>query len=135
MAGPWGRPVARSHRRTVSPWLPMPTACTGSSAASRAARPAATIESSSSWGSCSTAPPAPACGCTGALPSPRTRPPSTTTIAFVADVPWSIARTFMARSAANLHRDRGYDGPMIDDDKTEEIHDEGGIGAEGGDDE
>jgi hypothetical protein len=41
----------------------------------------------------------------------------------------------MARSAANLHRDRGYDGPMIDDDKTEEVHDEGGIGAEGGDDE
>src|SRR5438270_3152539 len=96
-------PLPRSQRSTVSPWLAIPTASTPAPAASSAPRPAATIDSSSSWGSCSTAPPGPGRGLTAALLSPSTSPPSATTSALVDDVPWSMARTFIR---ANLHPPR-----------------------------
>ena len=94
-AGPHGAPVARSQRRTVSPWLPIATAATGWPASAMAARPAATTEPSSASGSASAAPPAPNITSTGAVPAPITAPPPSTTTAFVDDVPWSMARTLV----------------------------------------
>ena len=51
-----GSPVARSQASTVSPWLASATASIATPAASIAARPAASTDSSSSAGSCSTPP-------------------------------------------------------------------------------
>jgi hypothetical protein len=98
IAGPSGSPVFGLHASTVSPWLPSPTAETFSPAAPRARRPAWITESSSSLGSWVTLPSDPATGVSDTWPSPSTTPPSEMTTALVAEVPWSMARTFIGRA-------------------------------------
>src|SRR5262245_49872287 len=66
----------------------------GARARSSAVLPAAQIDAHSASASCSTPPSGSVRGCTGASAAPSTRPSGPTTTAFVAEVPWSIARTF-----------------------------------------
>jgi len=96
MAGVSGRPDARSQASTVSPWLASAIAWTGARAPASAVVPAPTTDRYSSSGSCSTPPSAVLRGWTGSSADPSTSLPGPSTSALVAEVPWSIARTFTA---------------------------------------
>ena len=105
-AGVSGRPVSRSQASTVSPWLARATAATGTPACAKACRPASTTESNSASGSCSTPPPARYSGRTATSAIDTTRPESSTTMALVPEVPWSIARKCCMPSPLSRPRPR-----------------------------
>ncbi|CAB4961084.1 unannotated protein [freshwater metagenome] len=82
-----GWPVRGFHASTVSPWFASATASIGRPAAAHALRPASRTEARSPAGSCSTPPPSRYTGRTGTSTTARNTPASSTTIAFVPDVP------------------------------------------------
>ena len=92
-----GFPVAGSQASTVSPWLASATASAGARALASARAPAVSTDRQSSSGSASTPSRPTASVATGTSALPSTSLPGPTTRAFVADVPWSMARTITAR--------------------------------------
>ena len=98
-----GRPVDRSQRTTVSRWFAMPMAATASAPQPAFASTARTVETvvvQRSSGSCSTSPGRGKCWSNGSWAAAATCAASSKSSARVDVVPWSIASTYPANSAA-----------------------------------